>query len=242
MTPTRTENNKPPRSWAIRKGTMPQDHITRVAEELTKWQLTTTWQAIKTYKAIVEVVQAPKCEPAQKVVKEKGDYKAFADSIKARLADQSSIEFTWNYIKSLFPQVRRASDVVNNLEKSYWLSYRRIENGRNDIYVFFIELTREELIVKISTLNKSVDTWFKNSNKLEEEIIELEEHIKDQKEVIEDLMKSNTSLCKYKNELSMKNTELIEENTKLKENISYLRKWLIAAYILALVSVIITLL
>lgn len=194
-------NKKAPRSWAIRKGTMQQQEIERLAKELNPNILHKHVNNI--YGQWVDIIQEVE---APTPVKEKGDYKAFALSIKDKLEDQEIVELTWDFIKSLFPQARRAGDVVKNLQRYHGLSYRRVENGRNDTYVFFIEPTREQLIVQLTDA--------------ETKVIELEEHTKNQKEVIEDLMKSNTRLWDYKSDLQINNFELIEENTQLKSDLS----------------------
>lgn len=212
--PTRTDNNKPSQSTPIRKGTMTPDMITKVAEELTKNQLTTTWQAIKTYKTIIEK-KAPKIEPvfAQKQVKTPWNYKVYAEALKAMISEHETVEVTGDKLHEIFPQARCGWEVALQLKRSHWLSYRRVENGRNDTYVFFVEPTREELIVQLTSA--------------ESKVIELEEHTQNQKEVIEDLMKSNIILWKEVKDFAsvvLRKNDLILENTQLKSDLFYSKR------------------
>ena len=147
----RSEDNKAPKSWAIRKWSMKPDEITKVAEELTKNQLTTTWQAIKTYKSIVEK-KAPKIES----VATPWNYKVYAEALKAMISIYETVEVTGDKLHEIFPQARCWWEVALQLKRSHWLSYRRVENGRNDTYVFFVEPTREELIVMLTSAESKV--------------------------------------------------------------------------------------
>lgn len=205
--PTRTDNNKPSQSTPIRKGTMTPDMITKVAEELTKNQLTTTWSAIKTYKTIVEK-KAPKIEPV-----EHWNYEIYSEYVKAHCKVHDIYETTANELNKLFPQNKSTYDIVRNLKRSHGISWRRVENWNNDTYVFFVEPTREELIVMLTSADSKV--------------IELEEHTQNQKEVIEDLMKSNIILWKEVKDFAsvvLRKNDLILENTQLKSDLFYSKR------------------
>lgn len=222
---------KPSQSTPIRKGKLSPEVIKRTAEELTKKQmcdqskwLTTTWQAIKTYGSIVDdnrrqnphiiqEVKAPKIESEP----QKGNYKVFAETLKAVIGKFWQFEATTDQLKLFFPQVRRWGEVATNLKRSHWISYRRVENGRNDTYVFFVEPTREELMMEIARLEKSIDTWFNNSNKHEEEIMELQD---------------------ASDRLFRANADLAEENTQLKSDLFYSKRSNIITFAFAIWAVI----
>lgn len=123
------------RSSPIRKGTMQQEEIKAVAQELTRWP------------EIIKEVQASN----KQVVK--WDYKAFASSIKAKLQkNNDTVTIDRDSMKSLFPQIRVPWEVAKNLKNNHWLSYR-IE-WKN--YIFFIEPTREQLIVQLTSAETKV--------------------------------------------------------------------------------------
>ena len=164
---TRTENNKPSQSTPIRKGKMSKEEIEATAKELTKWQLTTTGWAIKTYKDVVDkksnllwlnVVEAPKPEPVVH-----WDYEIIAAYIKAHCATHETFTATSEDLLKMIPQNKRASSIASNFEKIHWLSYRKTEGeNNNDTYVFFVEPTREQLYTQYNEMYKKMSDDKKN--------------------------------------------------------------------------------
>lgn len=186
---------------------MKQEEITKVAQDLTKWQLTTTGWAIETYKSIVEK-KAPKIEPVVK-----WDYKAFASSIKNRLqTNNDTVELTGDFIKSLFPQAKCAGDVVKNLKRYYGLSYRRDWKK----YIFFIEPTREELIVQLTSAESRVIELEKEVTELIRDKVNIcQENAEQLKSKIKELQKDyQERYDRWWNDLQ----ELWEENEQLKKD------------------------
>lgn len=89
-------------------------------------------------------------------------------------------ETTGDELKKMFPQNKDISDIVRNLKRSHDISWRRVENGRNDTYVFFVEPTREELIVMLTSA--------------ETRVTDLQHLIDVQRQVVRELMEENTQL------------------------------------------------
>ena len=161
-----------PRSSTIRKGSMKQDEITRVAKELT-WckHLDPVSSTIRAYKAIVEK-KAPKVEPV-----EHGSYEVYAAYIKAQCKVHDTYTVKVSELTKMFPQNKEVSDIARNLERWHWISHRRIWN----LYTLYVEPTREELIVQLTSaenecirlqkkLDKVSDCWDEASRLLDENI------------------------------------------------------------------------
>lgn len=179
--PTRTEDNKAPKSWAIRKWSMKQEEITKVAQELTKCP------------EIIEEVQAPAIEPVVH-----WDYEIIAAYIKAHCATHETFTATSEDLLKMIPQNKRATSIASNFNKIHWLSYRKTEwEDNNDTYVFFVEPTREELIVMLTSAENNTIEWeqkyTEQINKDLKEINSLNSNMKDQKETIKELIKENTN-------------------------------------------------
>lgn len=190
---TRTSDNKPPKSGAIKKWSIPADEITRIAEELTRCKSTDSVSStIRAYKTIVEK-KAPKIEPV-----ESWDYEIYTAYVKAHCKMHDTYETTGNELNKLFPQNKSTYDIVRNLKRSHGISYRRVENGRNDTYVFFVEPTREELIVQLTSA--------------ETKVIQYREQMKD-----------FTQILVRKNDLIVENTQLKSDlsNSQRSNNILF---------------------
>ena len=156
MKPTKS---KPSQSTPIRKGKLSPEVIKKTAEELTRLQ----------------VVEAPKIEPV-----EAWDYEIYSAYVKAHCKMHDTYETTGDELKKMFPQNKDISDIVRNLKRSHDISWRRVENGRNDTYVFFVEPTREELIVMLTSA--------------ETRVTDLQHLIDVQRQVVRELMEENTQL------------------------------------------------
>jgi hypothetical protein len=96
MKPTRTDDNKAPKSWAIRKWSMKQDEITRVAEELTK------------VPEIIQEVRAPAIESLASWNYEV--YAWYTESVET--------------LKKLFPQCKQVRNIAQNLKRTYGINYK----------------------------------------------------------------------------------------------------------------------
>lgn len=125
---------------------------------MTKEEIEATAKELTKVPEIIQEVEIPKPEPVstQKQVKTPWNYKVYAEALKAMISEHDTVEITADKLHEIFPQARCAGKVVQNLKNSYWLSYRRVEKGRNDTYVFFIEPTREELIVQLTSAESKV--------------------------------------------------------------------------------------
>ncbi len=184
--PTRTDDNKPSRSTPIRKWSIPESEIKKIAKELTKapdviqevqapaiepeakeidsclwfttWKvdknlsytLTTTGWAIKTYKSIIEK-KAPKIE-----LVEHWNYEIYSEYVKAHCKIHDTYETTANELSKLFPQNKSVYDIVRNLKRSHNISWRRVENWDNDTYILFVEPSKEELTVMLTSAESKV--------------------------------------------------------------------------------------
>lgn len=171
MKPTKS---KPSQSTPIRKGKVSDEEITRVAEELTKSQTVDEMTWCKNWQW-PHIVEAPKIEPV-----EAWDYEIYSAYVKAHCKMHDTYETTGDELKKMFPQNKDISDIVRNLKRSHNLSWRRVENGRNDTYVFFVEPTREELIVMLTSA--------------ETRVTDLQHLIDVQRQVVRELMEENTQL------------------------------------------------
>lgn len=184
--PTRTDNNKPSQSTPIRKGKLSPEVIKKTAEELTRLQ----------------VVEAPKIEPV-----EAWDYEIYSAYVKAHCKMHDTYETTGDELKKMFPQNKDISDIVRNLKRSHDISWRRVENGRNDTYVFFVEPTREELIVMLTSA--------------ETKVIELEKVVSKVRSMWSALNECERQKISQKKLYEEQMTRLTEENTKLKSDLFY---------------------
>lgn len=211
MKPT---NNKPSQSSPIRKGKLSLEVIKKTAEELTKnqpqywvvnkkiWKVLRDWW----YDVIgpieltrLQVVEAPAIEPEP----QKGNYKVFAETIKAHIGESWQFEVTGDQLKLFFPQRNYGWQVAMHLKRYYGLSYRRVENGRNDTYVFFVEPTREELIVQLTSA--------------ESKVIELQGKLQTMKN-------ANSQTYEALSKLEQSHIKVKEENTQLKSDLFYSKR------------------
>lgn len=202
MKPTK---GKPSQSSPIRKGKVSDEEIKRTAEELTKWQII-AWSrqmGTKFASSILEEVKAPKIEPvfAQKQVKTPWNYKVYAEALKAMISEHETVEVTGDQLHEIFPQARCGWEVALQLKRSHWLSYRRVENGRNDTYIFFVEPTREELIVQLTSAESKVieleQLWFETYSRQFDYIQELKEENTQLKSDLNNSQKTNKILFAF---------------------------------------------
>lgn len=192
--PTRTDDNLPSRSTPIRKGKMSKEQIEATAKELTRLQVVEA-PKIETddynkNHSVVKWFNPSYCTWVKEPVATPWNYKVYAEALKAMIKENDTVEVTADQLSDIFPQARWAWDVARNLSRSYGLSYRRIDNGRNDTYVFFVEPTREELIVQLTSA--------------ESKVIELE------KEVTE-LIRDKVNICQENENLKKEIKELQKE-------------------------------
>lgn len=197
MKPTRTDNNKPSQSTPIRKGKVSDEEIKKTAQELTRiqnnavylWKCmwVTTDEAINNINNSFKVVEAPKIESV-----EHWNYEIYSEYIKAHCKVHDTYETTGDELKKIFPQNKSVYDIVRNLKRSHNISWRRVENWDNDTYVFFVEPTREELIVQLTSA--------------ESKVIQLEQVIDS----------SYKEYCERYNWYYAEKQKLVEENSQLK--------------------------
>lgn len=203
--PTRTDDNLPSRSTPIRKGKMSKEQIEATAKELTK------------VPEIIQEVEAPSIDPTTeeiKVVKTPWNYKVYAEALKAMISEHETVEVTADQLSDIFPQARRAWDVARNLSKSHGLSYRRVDNDRNDTYVFFIEPTREELIKELNKKTNDYNTSF----------IQQWYAIKDLKKKLQTMQNANNQTYEALGKLEKLHTRVKEKNDQLKSDLNNSQK------------------
>ena len=152
MRTNKLENKSSP----IRKGSIPEEEINKLAKELT-------------CKQTVEVVQAPPIEPVVK-----WDYKIISEYIKAHCNVHDTFTITSDDLLKLIPQNKHAYDIARQFKRTYWLSYRKTEGeNNNDTYVFYVEPSVEELMIELSEKKAVIERWKNISDEQEEEINKL---------------------------------------------------------------------
>jgi len=164
-------------SSSIRKWSMKQEEIKKIAKELTK------------VPEIIEEVQAPAIEPVVH-----WDYEVIAAYIKAHCAVHETFTATSEDLLKMIPQNKRATSIAANFNIVHWLSYRKTEwENNNDTYVFFVEPTREELIVMLTSA--------------ETKVIELEKEM-------EELIVEKNKIVTENYELKNKHSKYVKESTQ----------------------------
>lgn len=226
--PTRTDDNLPSRSTPIRKGKMSEEQIKKTAEELTRLQVVEApaIEPVKTFttpKASTYTIWNTENRSSRKPsystwviepVPTPWNYKVFAEGLKAMIIKNDTIEIKAEDLAKAFPQARRAGDVARNLKQSYGISYRRVENWRNDTYVFFIEPTKEELM---KDYQERYTRWWNDLEKLGEEN-------KDLKKKLQTMQSANNQTYTALSKLEQLHIRVKEENTQLKSDLNNSQK------------------
>ena len=203
MKPTRTENNKAPKSGAIRKWSIPQEEIKKIAKKLTE-------------KQVIKEVQAPAIEPVTP-----WNYEVYAWYIQAHIDEHGTYTESVETLKKLFPQCKHVYHAVANLKRVYGINYRYSDLWE---YVFFDGETKDEIIDrlewieesnnmrvreltdKLQTIEQEKTTWESSARYLSQANSERHERytsdIKEQQEVIHDLQ-SDLYNTKYQKNQSL---------------------------------------
>jgi hypothetical protein len=205
MKPTRTENNKSPKSGAIRKWSLPKEEIKNLAKELTK--VPEVIQEVKVpdikcnHKSPrtswpIEEVQAPAIEPVFS-----WNYEVYAWYIQAHIDEHETYTESVETLKKLFPQNKTVRNIAQNLKRTYWLDYRHSDaNGWE--YVFFDGETKDETIDRLR--------W---------EIISNEITTKHIKNTLKTIQNANNQTYTTLSELEKLHTRLKEEKHDLQKQL-----------------------
>ena len=119
-------------------------------------------------------------------------------------------ETTANELNKLFPQNKSTHDIVRNLKRSHNISWRRVENGRNDTYVFFVEPTIEELMTEISKIKNYYDAEVEKRKNITVQLTSAESNYQNLR-------------VDYKKR-KIDSSRLTEENTQLKSDLFYSKR------------------
>jgi DNA repair exonuclease SbcCD ATPase subunit len=172
---TRTENNKAPKSWAIRKWSIPESEIKKIARELTE-------------KQVIQEVQAPKIKCERKPVEPNAtpwNYEAYAAALQAIIDENETVTVSKQALLSIFPQTKHVKNIAQNLKRTYGIDYRCSDLWE---YVFFDGETKDETIER---LKQEKTNWENSARYLSQANSERHKRytsdIKEQQEVIHGL-------------------------------------------------------
>lgn len=231
--PTRTDDNKPSQSSPFRKWSMSKEQIKQEALKIS-W-LSTSEDGLVRKDEPIEEVQAPAIEPLTvsetwtyrvscniQVTKPiKWDYEVYAEKVKKHCIEYDTYTVSVDELKKYFPQNKDVSDIVRNLKRGHWISYRRLDNWN---YLLFVEPTKEELIVQLTSA--------------ESKVIELESQKISQKSLYEEQM---NRLNEEKRKLHKVNDDFIrqiwEENESLRKEIKRQSFWINTTAILSVLTI-----
>ncbi len=172
MKPT---NNKAPKSWAIRKWSIPESEIKKIAKELTE-------------KQVIQEVQAPKIKCERKPIKPvvtPWNYEVYAAYLQAMIDENETATVSTKDLAKIFPQCKHAKNIAQNLKRTYGINYRYSDLWE---YVFFDGETKDETVDRLEQEKKNWEGGARYLSQVNNERHETyTSDIKEQQEVIHGL-------------------------------------------------------
>lgn len=158
-------------SSSIRKWSIPQSEIKKIAKELTK------------VPEIIEEVQAPAIEQVAP-----WSYEVYAWYIQAHIDEHETYTESVETLKKLFPQTKHVKNIAQNLKRTYGINYRYSDLWE---YVFFDGETKDETVDRLSKQKNNIIVQLTSA---ETKVINQQHHINVQRGVVNDLMDENSQL------------------------------------------------